>query len=798
MAGLFILAAGVVLAGVTYFGIVRHVPHPSEITPKGRDQTTVVMDRHGRELAKLFAEQDRKDVPLADMPASLRQATVAVEDKRFYEHQGVDPIGILRALAVDVFKGQRQGGSTITQQLVKNALVTPERTLKRKVQEAVLAYRIEKDLSKDEILELYLNTIYFGHGAYGVESAARVYFGKKAADLTLAESAMVVGVVRSPANYSPYLEPEAAERRRSTVLGLMRDQGFVTAEEFRAADDSDVAVVGLRPREVQAPYFIEYVKAQLTKALGEDAVYRGGLMVRTTLDLRMQQAAEKAVREALDRDGDPSAALVAVDPATGEILAMVGGRDFASQQFNVAVQGRRQPGSAFKPFVLATALEEGVLPEAGFECGPVTLKVSGGADWKVTGAGGGRTGAMRLREATEKSVNSVYAALVLEVGADETVATARDMGVRSPIKPVPAIALGGHEEGVTPLEMASAYGTLASGGRRAEPFSVIEVKNVSGEVLESGTPKVSQAIDPAVAFLTTDILTGVITRGTGTAAKIGRPAAGKTGTTQKYRDAWFVGYTPDLAASVWVGYPEAQREMTNVHGRRVTGGSFPAEIWAAFMKAALKGSDPAAFARPDGLVQVECCAVTGSAATEYCPAKFTGLFLEKHTPDRCEQHTTPTTVTVPNLVGMTKEAAIAALGKLMLLVKVVEKEVPDVAVGLVSAQTPKPGTVGTTQTVVTLTVSSGANADLPPTSQFSFTPEKPGVGVRVAFDGSKSVDDGSIVKYVWEFGDGSKAEGRTAAHAYAAPSPADGWQVTLWVTDDKGQTAAMTKAVVVR
>lgn len=792
------LAAGVVLAAVAYFGVVRHVPDPNDLVPKGRDQTTVVLDRDGQELAKLFAEQDRIDVPLADMPATLRQAAVAVEDKRFYEHQGVDPIGILRALLADVIRGQRQGGSTITQQLVKNAFVTPERTLKRKVQEAVLAYRIEKNLSKDQILELYLNTIYFGHGAYGVESAARVYFGRKAADLDLAQSAMIVGVVRSPANLSPYLEPEAARNRRATVLGLMRDQGFITDAEHIAASATEVELAGLKPRKVQAPYFIEYVKAQLTEEFGENAVYREGLVVRTTLDLRMQKAAESAIAASLDRQGDPSAALVAIDPSTGAILAMVGGRDFASQQFNVAVQGRRQPGSSFKPFVLAAALDEGVSPEASYESGPATLKVPGGPDWKVTGAGGGRTGPMRLREATEKSVNSVFARLILEVGPEKTVSLAREMGITSQITPVPAIALGGHEEGVTPLEMAAAYGTLAAGGRSATPFAVADVKDAAGKTLATHEVKTAEALDPAVAFLTTDILTGVLSRGTGTAARIGRSAAGKTGTTQKYRDAWFAGYTPDLVAAVWVGYPEAQREMTNVHGRRVTGGSFPAEIWAAFMKAALKGSDPVAFQRPKGLVQHSICTVTGLSSTEYCPTKTKALFIAGRLPGPCDLHTTPTTITVPDLVGMTKEAAVAALGKLMLLVKVVEKEIVDVPVGLVASQSPKAGSVGTTKTVVTITVSSGVNADMPPTAQFTFSPDKPGVGAKVTFDASKSHDDSAIAKYVWEFGDGMKAEGRTASHAYAAPSPADGWQVTLWVTDDKGQTAAITKAVVVK
>ncbi|TLM65325.1 MAG: penicillin-binding protein, partial [Actinobacteria bacterium] len=371
--------------------------------------------------------------------------------------------------------------------------------------------------------------------AYGVEAASQCYFGKSATKLTLPESAMIAGVLRSPGNYSPYLEPEAAKQRRDLVLQLMAEQGFITQEERTAAAAAGpVKTVGLKSgRDVQAPYFIEYVKALITTQQGADAVYRGGLTVRTTLDAKMQKAAEQAIAGTLNRDGDPSAALVALDAKTGEILAMVGGRDFTSQQFNVAVQGRRQPGSAFKPFVLVTALEQGISPEAPFACGPMTLKVPGSPDWSVTGASGGRTGTMRLREATEDSVNSVFAQLVLKVGADKTVAVADEMGIQTSITPNPAIALGGLEEGVSPLEMAAAYGTLANGGTAISPFGIRQVTGESGDELVVAKPASAAAVDPAVAYLATDILRGVISKGTGTAAAIGRPAAGKTGTTQE-------------------------------------------------------------------------------------------------------------------------------------------------------------------------------------------------------------------------------------------------------------------------
>ncbi|TLM71363.1 MAG: PBP1A family penicillin-binding protein [Actinobacteria bacterium] len=801
---LFLVAAALVVGGLFYYSVVRDVPQIDDLKAqqKGRDQTTVILDKDGGVLAKLYAEENRTDVKLADVPPALRNGVVAVEDKRFYEHKGVDPLGILRAFLTDVKEGEAaQGGSTITQQLVKQAFLTAEKTAKRKIREAVLANRIESRMDKDEILELYLNTIYYGHGSYGVEAASQAYFGKHAKDLSLAESALIAGVIRSPGNYSPYLQPDAAKERRDLVLRLMAEQGYITAAEQAAAAATPVKTAGLKGRQVAAPYFVEYLKAQLiaTGKVTDSQIYRGGLTIRTTLDPKMQKAAEAAIAGTLDRESDPSAALVALDPKTGAVLAMVGGRDFATQQFNAAVQGHRQPGSAFKPFVLATALGAGVSPEAAFECGPMTLKVPGAPDWKVTGASGGRTGKMRLREATEQSVNSVYAQLILQVGADETVETAEKMGISTKLNADPAIALGGLETGVSPIEMASAYGTLANGGTATQPYGIVQVTNQSGAELLAVAPKPSAGIDPAVAYLETDMLTGVITRGTGTAAAIGRPAAGKTGTTQEYRDAWFVGYTPDLVAAVWVGYPEAQREMTNVHGRKVTGGSFPAQIWAKFMKAALAGRKAAGFVKPDGLVSKQYCADTGLLATDFCPKKAAGLFLADNLPKTCDVHIVPITVKMPNLVGMTKEAAAAALQKLLLTFKVIEKDVPGKAAGTVTDQTPVAGSTVTTTTPITLTVATGSNANKAPTASFKVTPAQGQVGKVMTFDASDSTDaDGTIVKYLWEFGDGGTAEGKTASHTFSGPSPATGWSVTLWLTDDDGATASAAKSVVVK
>ncbi len=791
---LAVLVAGLITAGIVYASLSASLPDPNAAAARGRDQSSVITDRQGRVLARLFAEENRRDVPLAKIPKELQQAVIATEDQRFYEHAGVDPLGIARAVITDVIlRRKAQGGSTITQQYVKQAFVGDERTITRKVKEAMLAQRVEKRYSKDQILELYLNTIYFGHGAYGVESASRVYFGKSVSKLTLAEAAMIAGVIKSPGRYSPYLDPAAAKARRATVLAQMRDENYISSQQAAEASATKIALAGLKSAPALAPYFVEWVKADLAERFGQDELYRGGLVVKTTLDLDAQKAAEKAISSTLNRKGDPSAALVAVKPGTGEVVAMVGGRDFSKQQFNAAVQGNgRQPGSSFKPFVLVTALAEGVSPEQTFKSGPAKLSV-GDQVWSVTGSHNGQ-GTMRLRPATEQSVNSVFARLILDVGADKVVDTAEKLGLHAGIKPVPAIALGGLEGGVTPLEMAEAYATLAANGTHAEPFGISQVKDAEGNVVFSAKRETDEAIDPAIAYLTTDILKGVIKRGTGTAAAIGRPAAGKTGTTQQYRDAWFVGYTPALATAVWMGYPAAQTEMTSVHGIPVTGGSFPAQMWAKFMKAALADTPAKDFTRPTGLSRKRVCLDTGLSATEYCPRTGSGLFLSDMQLKSCTKHKEPKKVKVPDLVGMTKEAALAALDKLKIAAKVVEKNVSGVAVGVVAEQTPDAGSVATSQTVVTLTVSNGGVASEPPAAEFEM-PATAKPGEKIDLDASASTDDGEIVKWYWEFGDGATAKSKKTAHAWEEPGD---YEVTLWVTDDTGQQASVTKRIEIK
>jgi len=756
-------------------------------------ETSVIYDSAGNVLVELHAEENRTYVPLASIPVDLRNAVISTEDQRFYEHDGVDPIGIARALWVDVFQGGHQGGSTITQQYVVNTFIKREDTITRKLKEAMLAYKLESKYSKDQILEMYLNTIYYGHGAYGVEAAAQTYFGKSVSDLTTAECAMIAGIIKSPGRYSPRIDPDAAKLRRSTVLSQMLALGYIDQATYAAADAEEFTLAAPEPTATQAPYFVAWITQQLIDMYGADMVYKGGLQVRTTIDMTMQAAAEDAITSILNEDGDPSTALVAIDPDTGEVRAMVGGRDFATQQFNVATQGLRQPGSSFKTFVLVTALEQGISPEQTYESSAMSLTIPGGQTWKVSGSSSG--GLMRLRQATVKSINSVYAQLILAVTADKVAETATRMGITTEINAVPAIALGSQE--VTPLEMASAYGTLANNGTHVDAHGILQVTDAAGEVLYSASPTATAAVDPAVAYLATNILEGVIDSGTGTSANIGRPAAGKTGTTQEYRDAWFVGYTPDLVASVWVGYPDSQVEMTNIHGIKVTGGSFPAKIWAAFMKAALADTPESDFEKPNGLTSATICLESGEIATEYCTTTGTGLFLAGKLPVTCTLHAAPVMVKVPNLIGTMKSEAMTLLVSLLLNYEITEQPVAGVPAGMVADQDPKYGSEVTTGTVISIIVSTGDPAGEEPVAAYTYSPESPRVGESVTFDASDSTDaDGQIVTWTWEFDDGTAvASGETVAHTFTA---AGTYTVTLWVTDNDDLVSSLPVEITVK
>lgn len=594
-------------------------------------QTSIVYAADGTEIAQWHGEEDRTVVPLQEIPKSLRDAVVAIEDERFYTHNGVDTQAIMRALMANAEEGVvAQGGSTITQQLVKLLFTGGERTLTRKVKEALLAYELEARTDKDEVLETYLNTVYFGQGAYGVEAAAQRYFGRSASALDAAQSATLAGIIRSPGRYSPIDAPEAAKERRDLVLTKMYDLGYLSRDDMGFAQRTPLTLAP--PKEVPeiAPYFLEYVKREVAAQLGHEAVFKGGLRIYTTLEPAIQRNAEAAGKAILNAKGDPEYALVAIDHRTGHVLALVGGRDYSTSQFDLATQGRRQPGSAFKPFVLARALEEGIKPDQTFEASPYSVKVKDGV-WSVRNYENQFTaGKMSLRAATNWSVNAVYARLIMAVGAEDVVSTAKRMGITSPLEPNPAIALGGLSKGVSPLEMASAYGTIANKGVRVQPTGIIKVMDDSGKVLYEPDQATEQALPEAVAVQEAMMLHDVVELGTATAARIpGVWAAGKTGTTQSYRDAWFIGYAEDISCSVWVGYREGQVDMTNVHGIKVTGGSFPAQIWKAFMQPSVAfrraplsiTADPSVpttgQASPTALVSI--CPDSMLRATKRCP-----------------------------------------------------------------------------------------------------------------------------------------------------------------------------------
>ena len=601
---LLILGA-VILSAIGYvIAIAADTPPLSELKPRDKGATSVVYAADGSRLGYVRSDEIRTPITWSDMPEAVREATIAIEDERFYEHEGVDYSAIIRAGVKNLESGGDavQGGSTITQQLVRALYIeNPERNFERKIREAKLAQELEDEhpgrAGKNWILREYLNSVPYGTNegrtSIGVEAAAETYFSKHAKNLTLDESALIAGLPQAPSEYNPFRNSTAALQRRNDVLRKMADNGFITVAEAEAASAEPLGLKrGIRRYTTRRePYFFDYVEEQLIEQYGVGVYRRGGLKIYTTIDPALQDAGRAAIKSALPYSTDPSSAIVAIDPATGYIKAMASSGTYKDRSFNLAAQGRRQPGSAFKTFVLVTALRQGVDPNSTtYTSKPLDLVVPGYGPWEVSTYDESYGGTMDLVQATLRSDNTVYAQLDIDVGPKNVRETAEMMGITTPLDGFPAEGLGGLRLGVSPLEMANAYATLASYGVHSEPKAITKVEFPDGKTDELGKPKRERVFPEWVAYEATKILEQNVQGGTGTAANIGCSAAGKTGTTDNFNDAWFVGYTPDLAASVWVGYPNALIEMTSVHGISVAGGTFPAQIWRSFMTVA-KGTD---------------------------------------------------------------------------------------------------------------------------------------------------------------------------------------------------------------
>lgn len=550
----------------------------------------------GKLLGFVRANYAREPVAAKQIPAIVRKATVAIEDRRFYEHDGVDPIGVLRAAITNAEAGTiMQGGSTITQQLIRNAYTLDDTdSLQRKVDEAKLAYQLEDRHSKAEILTRYLNSIPYGtkdgRTAVGIEAAARMFFSKPARRLTLPEAALLAGLPQAPTHYNPLARPKAARKRRGQVLEAMRRAEMITPAEMRSAKR---APLGLRPSDRyttrREPALFALAEQELIERYGAATVRRGGLEAKITINPKMQKQAAEAIAATLGRKGDPDSAIATIDPHSGAILALVSSTPYERSQFDLAVQARRQPGSAFKTFVLAAAVRAGVDPATTYYTSrPLNLYLPEYGSWDVSTYDGSYIGSVSAAQAMLSSDNSVYAQLALDVGPKRVAETARELGVRSQLDGLPAEALGGLEVGVSPLEMASAYATLAAGGVYRKPTILRRVKHPGGRIDKPARQKGKRVMSDGEAAVVTDVLTQNVIAGTGTAARLGGcPVAGKTGTTDDYKDAWFVGYTPLLATATWVGYADEPRPMTSVHGIAVAGGTFPAQIFGRYMRRAI-------------------------------------------------------------------------------------------------------------------------------------------------------------------------------------------------------------------
>ena len=643
---LLLVSAGAALAAYLYWPTdLPSVKALEEFAPT--PGTRVYADDD--ELLTEFQAERRIFVPLREIPKTLRDAVIAIEDSRFYSHFGVDLRGIARAAYAN-FRRNRivEGGSTITQQLAKVLFLTPDRSFERKVKEALLALELEKRYSKDRLLEIYLNQIYLGHGAYGVEAAARTYFGASVQELTLPQAALVAALPRAPGNYSPFEHPDVARKRRAVVLARMVEQGYITSEQAKRATAAPLGLVAPERRRGTGQYFLEYLQQTLEAKFGTDQVYKGGLSVYTTLNPVMQRTAEQALREGLQALATrqtpkvagkgapapvpPEGAVLVIEPQTGYIKALVGGSDFVRSEFNRAIHAHRQPGSAFKPFVYLAALEAGRTPADLLDDSPLSYTF-GGRTWAPENYDGKFRGQITLQQALEESVNIPTVRLAEQVGVNRVIDAAKRLGIQSPLAPNLALALGASD--VTLLELAAAYAALANQGVRMEPIAIRYVTDAQGRLVEENIPQGRDAVSPAVAYVLTQMLRGAVERGTAVSARaLGRPVAGKTGTTNDFSNAWFVGYSPSVTAAVWVGH-----DRIRSLGREETGARAALPIWIALMREILKDRPVEDFTPPETVTLARIDMTTGFLATPNCPKPVVMAFVAGTEPTRfCPVH----------------------------------------------------------------------------------------------------------------------------------------------------------------
>ena len=612
------------------------------------NKTTYIYDINGKVITRLYKE-NRIPVSLEEIPDDLQKAVIAIEDDHFYEHHGINYRSVARAIYVDLRERRKaQGFSTITMQLARNAFLSQEKTFTRKLNEIIWTIQIERKFTKEEILERYLNEVYFGHSAYGVEAAAQTYFGKSVKDLNLPENALLAGIIQIPGVHSPYINLENAYKRRAIVLNRMQELNMITEETAEQAKATEIQLAGLKPRETKAPYFTDYILKDLLAKYGEEQVYGGGLKVYTTLDLTLQELAEKTliaplpeVYEEGSEIAQPQGALVSIEPSTGQIKAMVGGR--GNDKFNRAVQAKRQPGSAMKPFIYVAAIDRGFTPATIVEDTPVEYSLPEGEVWAPNNYDKQYRGPVTLRKAVEDSLNIPAVKMLEQVGVRTVVGYAKKMGITTLIERGEkndfnlALALGGLTDGVTPLEMTSAFAILANQGIWVEPMAILRVVDANGHVLEERTPKRSIVLSEATSFLVTDMLRGVVERGTGRGANIGRPAAGKTGTTDDFTNAWFIGFTPELATGIYIGNDKQSAPL--IFDGAKWGSGRATAIWRQYMSQAMAGKPIKDFPRPDNISTTTICVESGQLASEFCPEVRTEIFIAGTEPnDYCALH----------------------------------------------------------------------------------------------------------------------------------------------------------------